>query len=49
MMTTIIPKLPMRNKENTKLFYAKLGFVTSEKDFHGYLMLKRNELEIHFF
>lgn len=39
----------MRNKENTRAFYAKLGFETSGNDFQGYLMLKKDGLEIHFF
>ncbi|MEA1848839.1 MULTISPECIES: bleomycin resistance protein [unclassified Chryseobacterium] len=49
MMTAVIPKLPMRNKEITRTFYAKLGFEVSENDFQGYLMLKKDGLEIHFF
>lgn len=39
----------MRNKENTKTFYSRLGFQVSENDFQGYLMLKKDDLEIHFF
>ena len=49
MMTSIIPKLPMRNKELTRNFYENLGFKASENDFPGYLMMKNETLEIHFF
>lgn len=49
MITAIIPKLPMRNKAITSNFYVRLGFETSENDYDGYLMVKMNGLEIHFF
>ncbi len=49
MITAIIPKLPMRNKDTTKYFYKKLGFEASDNDFEGYLMIKMTGLEIHFF
>ncbi|MCJ8154889.1 VOC family protein [Chryseobacterium sp. SSA4.19] len=49
MMTSIIPKLPMRNKDTTRNFYEKLGFKPSENDFPGYLMMKNESVEIHFF
>lgn len=48
-MTSIIPKLPMRNKELTRNFYENLGFKASENDFPGYLMMKNEAVEIHFF
>ncbi|MCD9856728.1 hypothetical protein LUD75_18535 [Epilithonimonas sp. JDS] len=40
MMTTIIPKLPMRSKETTRNYYVQLGFEASANDFEGYLMMK---------
>lgn len=51
MITSIIPKLPMRDKAITKDFYInKLGFKnTGSADFEGYLMVQKDNLEIHFF
>jgi catechol 2,3-dioxygenase-like lactoylglutathione lyase family enzyme len=51
MLTTIIPKLPMRDKAITKDFYLhKLGFENaSDHDYDGYLMVKKDGIEIHFF
>ena len=51
MLTTIIPKLPMRSKVATKDFYlTQLGFIDiGTDDFDGYLLLKRDSVEIHFF
>lgn len=51
MLTNISPKLPMRNKAVTKEFYInKLGFKDiGSADFDGYLMLQRDNIEIHFF
>lgn len=49
MLLSIVPKLPMRDKVLTKNFYtSQLGFV-EEGDFEGYLILKRGEIELHFF
>lgn len=50
MLITIIPKLPMRNKTATRKFYVQLGFTdTGSSDYEGYLMLKKDNVEIHFF
>ena len=51
MLTTIIPKLPMRNKATTRDFYlAQLGVAdVGSADFEGYLLLKKDNIEIHFF
>ncbi len=50
MFNSIAPKLPMRDKEKTKDFYIHLlGFRQFGGDFDGYLMLKKNKIEIHFF
>lgn len=49
MITSIIPKLPMRNKEITRRFYKNLGFEAFGNDFPGYLMMKNESAEIHFF
>ena len=51
MLTAIIPKLPMRNKSATKEYYiGQLGFQPAgNADYDGYLMIKSDNLEIHFF
>lgn len=51
MLTHIHPKLPMRSKTATKHFYmGQLGFETvGSTDFEGYLMLKKDGIELHFF
>ncbi len=51
MLAAIHPKLPMRNKALTRDFYTRqLGFrdIGSE-DFDGYLILERDQVQIHFF
>ena len=51
MFSKICPKLPMRNKAKTFDYYVnKLGFENfGNEDFEDYLMLKKDEIEIHFF
>ena len=51
MLSAIHPKLPMRDKVITSKFYCdKLGFQLIGLDhFDDYLMLKRDEIELHFF
>ena len=51
MLTNIHPKLPMRNKSITKDFYInKLGFKNiGRSDFQCYLMIRKDNIEIHFF
>lgn len=51
MLTNINPKLPMRNKSVTRDFYInQLGFEQlGTVDYDGYLMLKCDQIEIHFF
>ncbi len=50
MLTNINPKLPMRNKAATKDFYLnKLGFEQYGGDFDGYLMVEKDNVQIHFF
>ena len=49
MISSVIPKLPMRNKIETKNFYInQLGF-KEIGDYDYYLMLKKDNFEIHFF
>lgn len=51
MLTVIIPKLPMRSKAATRDFYlTQLGFTDiGASDFEGYLLIKKENVEIHFF
>ena len=51
MLTEIHPKLPMRKKSETRSFYTDgLGFEDiGAEDYKGYLMLKKDLVEIHFF
>jgi catechol 2,3-dioxygenase-like lactoylglutathione lyase family enzyme len=51
MLTNINPKLPMRSKAITTDFYiTKLGFqLVGNEDFEGYLMVQKDQIEIHFF
>jgi hypothetical protein len=51
MLTDINPKLPMRNKAITKEYYiSKLGFQESgNADYEGYLMMQKDNIQIHFF
>jgi catechol 2,3-dioxygenase-like lactoylglutathione lyase family enzyme len=49
MLTEINPKLPMRDKNVTREFYInRLGF-KEIGDYEGYLMVKKDNIEIHFF
>jgi len=51
MLTEIHPKLPMRNKAITKEYYINhLGFKQIGSDeYDEYLMVKKDDIEIHFF
>ena len=49
MLTDIHPKLPMRNKSATKTFYLNLGFKIFGADYDGYLMIEKDNIQIHFF
>lgn len=49
MLTEINPKLPMRNKTVTKGYYLNtLGFQVFG-DYDGYLMVQKDNIQIHFF
>lgn len=49
MLTEINPKLPMRNKTLTKEFYInKLEFIEIA-DYGDYLLMRKDQVEIHFF
>jgi hypothetical protein len=51
MLKDINPKLPMRNKAVTRDFYLnKLDFQEfGSADFDGYLMVQKDNIQIHFF
>ena len=51
MLTAIHPKLPMRNKNVTRDYYLnQLGFQDAGSAvYDGYLMVKKDNIEIHFF
>ncbi|MDA9554678.1 VOC family protein [Pelobium sp.] len=51
MLTNICPKLPMIDKKTTRDYYVnQLGFKEfGLADFEGYLMVKKDDIEIHFF
>ena len=50
MLTNINPKLPMRDKSITREFYiTKLGFQQFGNDYEGYLMVQKDNIQIHFF
>lgn len=49
MLNGICPKLPMRDKVKTKDYYlSKLGF-KEIRDYGEYLIIQKDEIEIHFF
>ena len=49
MLTSVHPKLPMRNKATTKKYYIEqLGF-SELNDYGDYLLLNKDNIEIHFF
>ncbi len=51
MLTQIHPKLPMRHKNNTRIFYEEyLGFsVFGSDQYPHYLMMQKDQIQIHFF
>lgn len=51
MMKAICPKLPMRDKSITQNYYlGELGFeLYGDADYKDYLMVKKDNIEIHFF
>jgi hypothetical protein len=51
MLTTIHPKLPMRNKAATKHYYIhQLRFkMLGDADYPHYLILEKDMIQIHFF
>lgn len=48
MITSVIPKLPFINKQQTIDFYHKLGFIVNA-DYTDYVIMNSNRTELHFF
>lgn len=51
MLVQVNPKLPMRDKNKTREFYiTELGFqIIGTEDYEGYLILGKDQVQIHFF
>lgn len=49
MLLDIIPKLPMRNKMLTKEYYVHLLGFEEVGDYGDYLLIRKEQIEIHFF
>lgn len=49
MLTNINPKLPMRDKAATKEYYVKRLEFVEIADYGDYLLIKKDNIEIHFF
>ena len=49
MLKDIIPKLPMRNRSLTKEFYLNQLSFELISDYGDYILLKKDQIEIHFF
>lgn len=49
MLKDIIPKLPMRNKSLTKEFYLNQLSFELIADYGDYILIKKDDIEIHFF
>lgn len=49
MLTSIVPKLPMRKKDRTLQYYVDRLQFNLRRDYGDYLILEKDEIEIHFF
>lgn len=50
MLTNIHPKIPMRDMRISKAFYIdQLGFNQVGGDYEDYLMIKKDQIELHLF
>lgn len=49
MLTDINPKLPMRDKISTKEFYINKLEFSEISDYGDYLLIRKDNVEIHFF
>ncbi len=49
MLKSICPKLPSRNIQNTKDYYINSLACIEEADYGNYLIVSKDDIEIHFF
>ncbi|TAD92669.1 MAG: VOC family protein [Bacteroidetes bacterium] len=49
MLTAIVPKLPMRNMGVTKSYYLSVLGFDELGDYGDYLLVRKDNIEIHFF
>lgn len=49
MLQSVIPKLPMRNKDFTKSHYVQKLQFDIVREYPDYLLLSKDKIEIHFF
>ena len=49
MLTSIVPKLPMRKKDRTHQYYVDRLQFNLRRDYGDYLIVGKDEIEIHFF
>lgn len=50
MLTDVNPKLPMRDKATTRVYYSSLGFHESgNAGYDGYLIVQKDNVQLHFF
>ena len=49
MLISVNPKLPMRDKAATKIFYIDQLKFTEISDYGDYLIIEKDNIEIHFF
>lgn len=49
MLTSVSPKLPMRDKSQTLDFYTRHLDFTCVNDYGDYLIMRKDDVEIHFF
>lgn len=50
MFTSIVPKLPMRSQKSTIDYYVnKLNFELISDEYEEYLIIEKDDLELHFF
>jgi|ERR1043165_3845757 hypothetical protein len=49
MLTAVNPKLPMRDKVSTRDYYVRQLEFQLTGEYHNYLILQKDNIEIHFF
>lgn len=49
MLTSVLPKLPMRDPQQTKAYYTEQLHFSLRSDYGHYLILEKDRVELHFF